>query len=346
MASRPRKPPIPLIVIAGPFGAGKTTLINRALKHPDFANTAVVLNEFGEIALENALTERAENGIVALGGGCVCCAVRGELVDALETLLRDLDNGRIAALARVMVEASADADPSAILAGIGMHPYLPMRFSPDGIVVVVAADDVVALAPLTARQLAMADVIAVSRVEGRLDAVAADLARLNPIGRVVDAGSVAPAALVGHGPFDPATTDLARWLGPSDVAGGAHALNVFTVARHRPMPLAALVQFLDLLTALQGPNLVRLRGVVAVGSGESAVVEGIGAFFLPPRLVPAPPGAAETRFSVSAAGTLDRQGFEAYLDAFLNEARIDTPDRTAMTDNPLRVTGFSARPGR
>ena len=61
--------------------------------------------------------------------------------------------------------------------------------------------------------------------------------------------------------------------------------------------------------------------------------------------MPSPPGAVATRFSVTASG-LDRQGFEAYLDAFLNEARIDTPDRTAMTDNPLRVTGFSARPGR
>ncbi len=346
MASRPRKPPIPLTVIAGPLSAGKTTLINRALKHPDFANTAVILNEFGAVDIENALTERAENGIVALGGGCVCCAVRGELVDALENLLRDLDNGRIEALARVMIEANADADPSAILAGIGMHPYLPMRFSPDGIVVVVAADDVAALAPLTARQLAMADVIAVSKAGGGLDAVAKDLARLNPIGRIVDAGSVAPSVLVGHGPFDPAATDIAQWLGPSGAAGGGHALNVFTVARQRPIPLAALDHFLDLLTALQGANLVRVRGLVAVEGGESAVVEGIGALFLPPRLVPSPPGAPETRFSVTAVGVLDRQGFEAYLDAFLNEARIDTPDRTAMTDNPLHVTGFSARPGK
>ena len=122
--------------MAARSGAGKTTLINRALEHPAFANTAVILNEFGEIGLENALVERAEDGIVALGGGCVCCAVRGELVDALENLLRDLDNGRIAALGRVIVEANAEADASAILAGIGMHPYLPMRFRPDGIVVV------------------------------------------------------------------------------------------------------------------------------------------------------------------------------------------------------------------
>ncbi len=343
--ARARKPPIPLTVIGGPLSAGKTTLINRALKQPAFADTAIILNEFGEVGLENALVERAEDGIVALGGGCVCCAVRGELVDALENLLRGLDNGRIAALGRVIVEANAEADASAILAGIGMHPYLQMRFRPDGIVIVVAADDVEALDPATARQLAMADVIAVSRGESRFEEIASRLAQINPIGRVVDAGTVEPTMLTGHGPFDPAATDIDRWLGPSDAAGGAHALHVFTVARERPIPLAALDRFLDYLAALQGPSLVRVRGIVAVDGGESAVVEGIGAFFLPPRLVTSPPGAVATRFSVTASG-LDRQGFEAYLDAFLNEARIDTPDRTAMTDNPLRITGFSARPGR
>ncbi len=345
MAVRARKPPIPLTVVAGPLGAGKTTLINRALRHPAFANTAVILNEFGEVGLENALVERAEDEIVALGGGCVCCAVRGELVDALENLLRGLDNGRIGALARVIIEANAEADPAAILAGIGMHPYLPMRFVPDGIVVAVAAGDVAALDPWTARQLAMADVIAVAKAENRLADIAGDLKRLNPIGQIVDGGTVAPPDLAGHGPFDPASADVAGWLGPPGETSGAYALNVFTVARERPMPLAALDQFLDLLAALQGRNLIRLRGLVAVEGGESAVVEGIGTFFLPPRLVPSPAGAPSTRFSVSAS-SLDRQGFEAYLDAFLNEARVDTPDRTAMTDNPLHIAGFSARPGR
>jgi G3E family GTPase len=244
----------------------------------------------------------------------------------------------------VVIEGNAEADASAILAGIGMHPYLPMRFRPDGIVAVMAAGDVEALDPATARQLAMADVIAVSKSEGAPSTAAERLARLNPIAAIVDASAVDPALLIGHGPFDPATTDVAVWLGPPDAAGGTHTIHVFTIARERPIPLGALDHFLDYLGALQGPNLIRVRGVVAVAGGESAVVEAIGAFFLPPRLIPSPAGPA-TRFSVTASG-LDRQGFEAYLDAFLNEARIDTPDRTAMTDNPLRVTGFSARPGR
>lgn len=342
--ARPRKPPIPLTVVAGPLGAGKTTLINRALKDPAFADTAVILNEFGDVEVEGGRVERIGDGIVALGGGCICCAVRGELIDSLEALLRDLDNARIPALARVLVEATADADPSAVLGGIGLHPYLPMRFRPDGIVTVIAAADVAGLDPWTARQLAMADVIAVSGAGDRLADLAGRLARLNPTAAIVDGGVAEPTMLGGHGPFDPATGDVEQWLGPSGGAAGAHALNVFTVARDRSIPLAALDRFLDHLIVLQGPNLIRLRGIVAVEGGESAVVEGIGAFVQPPRLVPVVPG-APTRFSVTASG-LDREAFEAYLDTFLNEARIDTPDRAALTDNPLRIAGFSARPGR
>ena len=348
MAARPRKPPIPLTVVAGPFGAGKTTLINRALKHPAFANTAVILNEFGAVALENALVERAEDGIVALGGGCVCCAVRGELVDALENLLRGLDNGRIAALGRVMIEANADADPSAILAGIGMHPYLPMRFS-------FRTASWRWSRPTTWRRSTRRrrgnwrwrTSLRCRRRKSGLDGGCRGPRTSQPDRqRIVDAASAAPAVLAGHGPFDPATTDIAHWLGPENAAGGAHALNVFTVARQRPIPLAALDRFLDHLAALQGPNLIRVRGLVAVEGGESAVVEGIGAFFLAAASRSLAAGRAGDPLLGAAAGGLDRQGFEAYLDAFLNEARIDTPDRTAMTDNPLRVTGFSARPGR
>ena len=134
-----RKRPIPLTVVAGPMGAGKTTLINRLLSHPDFANSAVILNEFGQVALENALVERAQDGIIALGSGCICCAVRGELLDALERLLHNLDNRRSAAIDRVIIEADAAADPSVILGALARHPYLSLRYRGDGIVAVIDA---------------------------------------------------------------------------------------------------------------------------------------------------------------------------------------------------------------
>jgi G3E family GTPase len=351
---RAHKAPIPVTIVAGQRGAGKTTLINRLLATPSFANTALILNDFGEVALESALVETAEDGFIALGSGCVCCSVRGALTDGLEKLLRDLDNGRVAAIGRVVIEADAAADPAGILGAIARHPYLALRFTADGIVAVLdaaSADVTLATSADTVRQVAMADVIALTRT-GAAD-LRARLATLNPFAAIVDAGWAAPAAFTGHGDFDPATGDIEAWLGtmpPVDasLSGESGRMRAFAIRRERSISPAALDRFLDYLTTLQGPNLVRVRGLVAGGEGAAVVVDGIGGFFYPPVLLDeAAPGTrfSGTQFSVIGRD-LDRETFAAYLDAFLNEARIDTPDRAALTDNPLAIAGFSARAGK
>ncbi|MCC2113725.1 MAG: GTP-binding protein, partial [Hyphomicrobiales bacterium] len=105
-ADRTPPPPIPLSIVTGFLGAGKTTLLNRLLTDSRFSGTAVIINEFGDVGLDHLLVEQADEGIVELSSGCLCCTVRGALVDTLEGLLRRLDNGRIAALNRVVIETT------------------------------------------------------------------------------------------------------------------------------------------------------------------------------------------------------------------------------------------------
>ena len=136
-------PPVPLSVLTGFLGAGKTSLLNRLLKETaggkhDLADTAVIINEFGEVGLDHLLVEHVDDGIVLLSTGCLCCTLRGDLIDALERLLRSLDNGR-AIFSRVIVETTGLADPAPVLHTLMMHPYLVMRYRLDGIVTVVDA---------------------------------------------------------------------------------------------------------------------------------------------------------------------------------------------------------------
>ena len=125
-------------MLTGFLGAGKTTLLNRLLKDPALAETAVIINEFGEVSLDHLLVEYVGDNMVLLQSGCLCCTMRGDLVDALETLLRDLDNRRCK-FRRVLLETTGLADPAPVLHTAMSHPYLVLRYRLDGVVTVVDA---------------------------------------------------------------------------------------------------------------------------------------------------------------------------------------------------------------
>src|SRR3982074_928278 len=106
-AARPKGPaePIPLTVLTGFPGAGKASPLNRLVQDPTLAGTAVIINEFGEIGLDHLLVKAIDDNMVLLQSGCLCCTMRGDLVTALENLLRDLDNGRVS-FRRVILETT------------------------------------------------------------------------------------------------------------------------------------------------------------------------------------------------------------------------------------------------
>src|SRR3954469_19247891 len=130
--------PIPLTILTGFLGAGKTSLLNRLIHDPALAGTAVIINEFGEIGLDHLLVKAIDDNMVLLQSGCLCCTLRGDLVQALEGLLRDLDNGRVS-FRRVVLETTGLADPAPVLQTAMAHPYLVMRFRLDGVITVVDA---------------------------------------------------------------------------------------------------------------------------------------------------------------------------------------------------------------
>jgi G3E family GTPase len=354
-------PPIPLTVLTGFLGAGKTTILNRLLRDPALADTVVIVNEFGEIGLDHLLIEAVEDGLVLLSAGCLCCTVRGDLVATLEDLLRRRDNGRITPFRRVVIETTGLADPVPVLAAVLYHPYLSRRYAMQGVVTVV--DAVAGRANLdrhkeALRQVAIADRIVLTKADlagdaSNLAGLEVRLRELNPNAPVVRAiaGEAPAEAILGTGPFglDGKIGDVGAWLGAEEAAGHHHHHHHQDVSRHderihavaltatAPLRSGALDMFLGLVRESFGPKILRIKGLVdlAESPGRPLVIQGVQHVLHVPAMLPAwPEGDRRTRL-VLIVEDVPRDAVESLWAAVTGRPGVDQADAAALTDNPL-----------
>ena len=363
--------PIPVTVLTGFLGSGKTTLLNRLLKAPELKDTAVIINEFGDVAIDHLLVEQASDGIIELSDGCLCCTVRGELVDTLAELVERVQTGRIAALSRVVIETTGLADPAPVLQSIMAHPVLLQAFRLDGVLTVVDAVNGAATLDThieAVKQAAVADRIVISKLDMAGDEVPAGLAarlrRLNPSAPLVDVRHAGLEELFGCGLYDPETktADVRRWLGEAEPGHDGHAhhdhhdhehahghehhhhdrrIRSHTLVHDGPVPFAAIEMFLDLLRSTHGESLLRMKGIVELSEDPARplVVHGVQKILHPPARLPAWPD--QRRGTRLVLITLDMPGdYVARLfSAITDTPQVDMPDRAALQDNPLAIPG-------
>ena len=320
---------IPVTIFTGFLGSGKTTLLNRVLADPAFADSAVIINEFGAISIDHLLVATPRENMFVLESGCVCCTVQGELVGTLVDLLQRRGVDGVPVFRRVLVETTGLADPIPILEVLAAHPDIPRYFALHSVVTLV--DAVNAPEQLqdfreSRRQVAVADRILISKTDLAgaaslaaltlsLDEFNADAPRLN-----VDPRTTDPRGLFGVEYFDIAQGrgDVKEWLREGKAARGgfvAHTGNVqsFSIRHTAPVTRAGLVLWLDLLAGLKGRDLLRVKGVFNV-EGEPVAVHAVQRIVHEPVPLPAWPDAERASRIVFITRGIARDVIEKTLD--------------------------------
>jgi len=308
---------LPVSLVTGFLGSGKTTLINKLLRHPGMADSAVIVNEFGDVALDHLLIERIDGETVLLPSGCICCAVRSDLEQALADLFWKRRDGTVPPFARVLVETTGLADPAPVLQLLLNNPNVASRYRLDATVATV--DAVHAATQLdrheeSLKQVALADRLVLTKADlaAGTAALEARLAALNPAAPLHRAshGAIAPDALFGAGLYDPAqrSPDARRWLAAEayehedaqhdhghahgrdhghDHAPDSHRhdsrISSWCLVQQEPIDWERFHRWLARLRAGQGDKLLRVKGILNL-AGEDApvVIHGVHHVFHPP----------------------------------------------------------------
>jgi len=348
---------IPVTALTGFLGSGKTTLLNRLLRHPGMNDTAVLINEFGDVGIDHMLVREVKENAVLLNSGCLCCTVREDLVVSLRELLRLRFSvmSDVPAFRRVLIETTGLADPAPIIHTLMTDLVIGRRYRLDGIVTTVDAmhgsgqlDEHME----AVKQAAVADRLVLTKTDLAEPETVAALRRrlraLNPAAPVLTAvlGEIAPEALLDAGLFNPQSKipEVTRWLNaeafvPDHRAHGedrhdhghtkhGHDVNrhderiaAFCLTRERPIPWNAFVDWIEMLIATQGANLLRVKGVLNLAGEERPVaVHGVQHVFHPPTVLPSWPDDDRRSRLVFITRDLGRQAVEDTFDAFVGKA--------------------------
>jgi len=256
---------VPVTVITGFLGAGKTTLLKRFLGMPQGQGTAVVVNEFGAIGIDDALVRASADETALLGNGCLCCITRTDLQQALRRMVVERERGELPDFRRIVIETSGLADPSPILQTFATDRALGGVFHVEAVVTVVDAETggrTLGWSAEARKQAILADRLVITKTdiagEGAAAKIAAQLRALNPGAEILEAvnGEIDPGQLI-----EPASGQRNAF-----VAEAAHSdgIGSFVLTDDKPMPWAVFAKTMDSLMQLRGPDLLRIKGFLNV----------------------------------------------------------------------------------
>jgi G3E family GTPase len=320
--------PIPIHVVTGFLGAGKSTLLNALLRRPELADTAVIVNEFGAVGIDHHLIQSAIDRTVLLESGCLCCTLRGDLIDTLAYLRDQVEAGAVPAFERVIVETTGLADPAPIMRTLIADEQLTRSFVLGNVLATV--DAVVGDSTLEAfvearEQVALADRILITKADltssegaGQIEEAVRRLNPRAPIDRV-EHGEIAPERILAA-PGVIAPEPSARIADHGE--GHAHTPGLVSAAVtfERPLPWQALRAWLASITSLRGRDILRIKGLVDVaGCDGPVVIHGVQHTFHPPTRLPAWPDDDRRTRIVLVTRRIPAIALQRSLEAFVDE---------------------------
>jgi G3E family GTPase len=270
---RERGARIPVTVVTGFLGAGKTTLIRRFLGSPEGQGTAVIVNEYGAVGIDDALLRDSAEETVLLGNGCVCCITRSDLQVALRRLVFDRERGTVPPFARVIIETSGLADPAPILQTFSTDRALGGEFHIDVVLAVVDAvngDASLDDAAEARKQVILADRLVISKADlgspAAVEALTLRLQQLNPraLIDIAISGALDPARII-----EPATGERSAFLAEAEHGDG---ISSFVIAQQPPFEWPVFSRAMETLLALRGADLLRAKGILNVTGCSGPVV--------------------------------------------------------------------------
>jgi G3E family GTPase len=312
-------------VLTGFLGSGKTTFLRHLLDDPDMADTAVVINEFGEVGLDHFLVREISEDAVLLPSGCLCCAVRDDLVSTLADLHAMVSRGQSAPFRRVVVETTGLADPAPIIQALMSDLRLRRGYRPGAIVVAVDAvggSHSIASFTEAKQQVALADCVIVTKTDlvepWQIDRLAIDIARVNPAVRRLSSSKAAmPSAnevLASPADWNP------RHAALMDTPAARHGAGIetFTLEITEPVSWPAFVEWLELLLASRGRSILRVKGLLRVaGENRPVVVQGVQHVVYPPEYLPEWPDGDPSGWLVFIARDLTHAAIRNSLSSLL-----------------------------
>ena len=331
---------IPINIITGFLGSGKTTLLQALLGSPAFADTAVLINEFGEVGLDHHLLEQIDSETVLLQSGCICCTIRGDLKDAIRDLYSKRERGIVPPFRRLVVETTGLADPAPILATITSEPVIRHHFRLGNVITTVDAVNAILhleRQPESVKQAAIADRIVLTKSDlAQVDQrakVMARLKRLNPAAAIVEAahGAADPSLLLAHDVHDEKhkLEEVNRWLTTAAEGHHHHDHGVLDVNRHderihsfvltfeHPMDWTVFGIWLTMLLQSRGEDILRVKGILnVVGVETPVVIHGVQHIVHPPTHLKSWPDEDHRSRIVFIVRDIDKEEIERSLNAF------------------------------